>query len=112
MAEAVARAVPGVPTVTLPNWADGAAIRPGARDGEDFVVGYSGNLGRVHDVDTLLDAARRLKAASKVVHEVRCGTKCPAARSASRKARTDARAASTSGGSGSALKRKLCIRVP
>lgn len=27
----------------------------------DFVIGYSGNLGRAHDFDTVLDAARRLR---------------------------------------------------
>src|SRR3954471_5417054 len=56
--------------------------------------------------------ARRLKPASKVVHEVRCGTKRPASNSPSRKARTATRAASASAGSGSALKRKLCIDAP
>jgi glycosyltransferase involved in cell wall biosynthesis len=52
------------------NWADASAIRPVPRDtnalrrawGLDgrFVVGYSGNLGRVHEFDTLLDAAKKL----------------------------------------------------
>ncbi|MGD9583356.1 MAG: glycosyltransferase family 4 protein [Lysobacterales bacterium] len=53
------------------NWAHEDAIRPlpAARsalrhrlrlDGQ-FVVGYSGNLGRAHDIDTLFDAAERLR---------------------------------------------------
>jgi colanic acid biosynthesis glycosyl transferase WcaI len=52
------------------NWADGEAIKPVDRDsnilrrrwdlGSDFVVGYSGNLGRVHEFDTMLDAAALL----------------------------------------------------
>jgi colanic acid biosynthesis glycosyl transferase WcaI len=53
------------------NWADGVAIQPVDRDanalrrqwdlGSDFVVGYSGNLGRVHEFETMLDAAALLK---------------------------------------------------
>lgn len=52
------------------NWADGHAIAPVEhRDnplrtewhlGEKFVVGYSGNMGRAHEFDTLLGAAERL----------------------------------------------------
>lgn len=54
------------------NWADGKAITPIGRDASRlrrpwglegcFVVSYSGNLGRVHEFDTLLDAAARLRA--------------------------------------------------
>jgi len=61
----------------VPNWADGAAIRPMAPEasalrrewgfGEKFVVGYSGNLGRAHDCETLLAAARLLAAERDVV---------------------------------------------
>lgn len=53
------------------NWADGASIVPMERNaaalrgewglGEDFVVVYSGNLGRVHEFETILDAAARLR---------------------------------------------------
>jgi colanic acid biosynthesis glycosyl transferase WcaI len=53
------------------NWADGDAIRPidNARNPlreswsleRMFVVGYSGNLGRVHEFDTLVDAANILR---------------------------------------------------
>ncbi len=48
------------------NWADGAAIRPVPAEENPlrrawglegrFVVGYSGNFGRAHELDTLLDA--------------------------------------------------------
>jgi colanic acid biosynthesis glycosyl transferase WcaI len=51
---------------TIANWADATILKPidhaanvlraeWGLDGK-FVVGYSGNLGRAHDVDTLLDA--------------------------------------------------------
>lgn len=55
----------------IPNWADGARIRPvspgtnGLRrawglEGR-FVVGYSGNLGRAHEFQTMLGAMDRLR---------------------------------------------------
>lgn len=54
----------------LENWADGPAVRPLRTDesslrrqlslGTRFVVGYSGNLGRAHDHETLLEAAARM----------------------------------------------------
>ena len=59
-------------TVIIPNWADGKAVFPiapaanalraewGLQD--SFVVGYSGNLGRAHDINTLLDAIGQLEA--------------------------------------------------
>src|SRR5262245_29970313 len=50
----------------IANWADGSAIEPIEREanalraawgfGDAFVVGYSGNLGRAHDIETLLEA--------------------------------------------------------
>jgi glycosyltransferase involved in cell wall biosynthesis len=50
----------------LPNWADGGNIGPVEpaanllrqewQLGDAFVVGYSGNLGRAHEIDTLLEA--------------------------------------------------------
>jgi glycosyltransferase involved in cell wall biosynthesis len=53
------------------NWSDGTSIRPMPRDanplreawglGNRFVVAYSGNLGRVHEFETLLGAARHLR---------------------------------------------------
>jgi colanic acid biosynthesis glycosyl transferase WcaI len=77
MAAEVARLVPDARLRVVPNWADGAAIRP-MPAGESslrrewgfegkFVVGYSGNLGRVHDCETLLSAARLLAAEPAVV---------------------------------------------
>jgi glycosyltransferase involved in cell wall biosynthesis len=55
----------------LPNWADGAAVRPVPAAANDFrrahgldgkrVVLYSGNMGRAHDLGTILEAARLLR---------------------------------------------------
>lgn len=66
VAEGVAREAIEV----IPNWADGALIAPVAPAdnplraawgyGNSLVVGYSGNLGRAHEFDTLLGAAERL----------------------------------------------------
>ena len=61
----------GAHTEVIPNWArderiaprvlgDSALRRAHFRDA-DFVVAYSGNLGRVHEFDTLLAAARLLR---------------------------------------------------
>jgi colanic acid biosynthesis glycosyl transferase WcaI len=54
----------------IPNWADGTVIRPIPHEsnplreelarGARFVVLYSGNIGRAHDVSTMVGAARRL----------------------------------------------------
>ncbi len=33
---------------------------------DDLVIGYSGNLGRAHDIDTILDAAGRLQAGGQI----------------------------------------------
>jgi len=61
----------------VPNWADEQAIRPVPREENAFrrvhgldgkrVVLYSGNMGRAHDVTTLLDAARLLRAEPDLV---------------------------------------------
>lgn len=67
----IARGIAEQQVAVIPNWADGEAIRPVARtenplrgkwslDGK-FVVGYSGNLGRVHEFDTVLDAMTHLR---------------------------------------------------
>jgi glycosyltransferase involved in cell wall biosynthesis len=58
------------------NWADGDAIRPVERASnalrrrwnleDDFVVGYSGNLGRVHEFETLLAAASLLRNEARI----------------------------------------------
>lgn len=66
-----ARGVPSGRIAVIPNWADGNAIQPLEhaanrlrRDwglGEAFVAAYSGNMGRVHEFETILGAARRLR---------------------------------------------------
>jgi colanic acid biosynthesis glycosyl transferase WcaI len=70
----------GVPphrVAVIPNWCNDAAIRPlnpadnplreawGLED--KFVVGYSGNLGRAHEYQTLLDAAERLRTQFEII---------------------------------------------
>jgi colanic acid biosynthesis glycosyl transferase WcaI len=55
----------------MPNWADGDAIIPLDHDknsfraewglDEQFVIGYSGNMGRVHEFETIIDAAEVFK---------------------------------------------------
>jgi glycosyltransferase involved in cell wall biosynthesis len=59
------------------NWADDERIRPLAAAanplrrewglGDKFVVGYSGNLGRAHEFETLLAAAERLREQDDIV---------------------------------------------
>ena len=59
------------------NWSDGRAIQPVDRDNnelrrewnlrEKFVVGYSGNIGRAHEFDTILGAAEKLKSAANII---------------------------------------------
>ncbi|MBK9519309.1 MAG: glycosyltransferase family 4 protein [Anaeromyxobacter sp.] len=61
----------------LPNWSDGQAVRPVEAGSNEFrrrhgldgkkVVLYSGNMGRGHDMRTLLDAARLLVGHPEVV---------------------------------------------
>jgi glycosyltransferase involved in cell wall biosynthesis len=71
MAERIAaEGVPADRIAVMPNWSDDMAIRPLARAavalrdewgfGEAFVIGYSGNLGRAHEFETLLGAATLL----------------------------------------------------
>ncbi|MDB5676833.1 MAG: bme8 [Sphingomonas bacterium] len=71
MAERIAaEGVSAKQIAVMPNWSDETAIRPlprggvGLRDewgfGDAFVIGYSGNLGRAHEFETLLGAARLL----------------------------------------------------
>lgn len=43
------------------NWADGARIVPIAPRRDRFVIGYSGNMGRAHDIATLVAACVRMK---------------------------------------------------
>jgi glycosyltransferase involved in cell wall biosynthesis len=61
----------------IPNWADDEEIQPVSQSEnplrykwqleEKFVVGYSGNLGRAHEFDTILAASRRLREHSRIV---------------------------------------------
>jgi colanic acid biosynthesis glycosyl transferase WcaI len=61
----------------IPNWSDGCAIYPVEHEDNDlrrewnlqdsFVVGYSGNLGRAHEFETILGAAENLKENKRVV---------------------------------------------
>lgn len=71
MAAVVARAGgPAARISVIPNWADMEAIRPVAAAHNPlrsawglagkFVACYSGNMGRAHEFDTILDAAQRL----------------------------------------------------
>ncbi len=69
MAERISRIDDNIDVTVNHNWADGEAIAPQAtsklRDSigldDCFVVQYSGNLGRAHDIETLLGAARLLR---------------------------------------------------
>jgi colanic acid biosynthesis glycosyl transferase WcaI len=68
--------VPATKCQVIENWADADAIRPkGAVDSllrhrlglvDKFVVGYSGNLGRAHELGTLLGAAENLRSDDRV----------------------------------------------
>jgi len=72
-----AQGVPNGSLASIPNWPHEDAIRPMApadsllrtRLGlqDKFVVGYSGNLGRVHEWEPLFDAARRLQSDARIV---------------------------------------------
>jgi len=68
---------PEASIMQIPNFCDDTAIRPlAAADNplraawgfgpEDFVIGYSGNLGRAHDIATLLGAAEALKGTPQI----------------------------------------------
>lgn len=59
LGELMAARVPNA--VVIHNWAD-AALAPVDRRGETFTVGYSGNLGRAHEFQTIIAAMRRLPA--------------------------------------------------
>jgi glycosyltransferase involved in cell wall biosynthesis len=78
MAEAVARlGVPSDRIRIVPNWSDDERITP-INPGRNplrakwhlegkFVVGYSGNLGRAHEFETLLAASQQLKNDPRIV---------------------------------------------
>lgn len=68
--------IPSGQITIIENWADGDAIQPIDKqdnpllrewrlDGK-FVLGYSGNMGHVHEFKTMIDAAERLKAADEI----------------------------------------------
>jgi glycosyltransferase involved in cell wall biosynthesis len=73
----VQSAVPGARVEVIQNWADGETIVPTAAESnalrkewglaDKFVVAYSGNMGRVHEFETILDAAAALQAHSRIV---------------------------------------------
>lgn len=74
MAEFITQRTSGAAAIRIiPNWADEKALLPLAADdnplrsdwgytSEDCVVGYSGNLGRAHDSETMLGAIAELAA--------------------------------------------------
>jgi glycosyltransferase involved in cell wall biosynthesis len=73
-----ARAGPAVPAALISNWAPHELSKPAAPEevaavrrswglSDNFIVAYSGNLGRVHEFATVLDAAERLRAHPRVV---------------------------------------------
>src|SRR4029077_1129679 len=63
--------VPADRITVIENWADGDIIQPVPREDNPllfewrlegkFVLGYSGNMGHVHEFKTMIDAAERLK---------------------------------------------------
>ncbi|MBF8270906.1 MAG: putative colanic acid biosynthesis glycosyl transferase [Magnetococcales bacterium] len=63
----------------LPNWSDSTRIFPVALEKnllrhqlgleKYFVVGYSGNMGRAHDFNTILEAAQKIEHHSEIVFE-------------------------------------------
>lgn len=73
----VAEGVPAARVAVMPNWSDDRTIRPlAAADSTlraawglagKFVVGYSGNLGRAHEPETVLGAAAMLRARDDIV---------------------------------------------
>lgn len=72
-----ARGVKAKTIHVIPNWSDDEAIAPIAAAGNPlrrvwgltnkFVVGYSGNLGRAHEFETVLKASERLRDHPRVI---------------------------------------------
>ena len=64
-------------TTIIHNWADGRLIKPVPRQAnalraewklqDKFVVGYSGNMGRAHEFDTIISAMKRLQHEESIV---------------------------------------------
>ena len=60
-----------VPVQVITNWSDIEAVKPLPREDNallrelglttKFVVQYSGNIGRTHGIETIIEAARRLR---------------------------------------------------
>jgi colanic acid biosynthesis glycosyl transferase WcaI len=79
MVQAVtARGIPAGQVKIVPNWAPRELHVPASPDAitarrvawgvaDEFVVAYSGNLGRVHEFNAVLDAAEQLKARSDIL---------------------------------------------
>ncbi len=73
----ILRGIPSSSMRVIANWADTAEITPRPTDGNPiraelglggrFVVGYSGNLGRAHEFETFLGAARLLRSRRDIV---------------------------------------------
>ena len=71
------RGVPPALVRIIPNWIDDQSISPIPREANDlrrdwgltgkFVVGYSGNLGRAHEYQTLVEAARAFRERDDIV---------------------------------------------
>lgn len=69
--------IPAKRITVIHNWADGQAIRPIDREHNElrrewqlmqhFAVGYSGNFGRAHDFQTILDTVHLLRNESHIV---------------------------------------------
>ena len=72
------------------NWADIDDVRPDLPSenallrslglSDRFVLGYSGNMGRVHDIDLLVEAAQRLRDLAPEVHFLFVGSGAKSAR--------------------------------
>lgn len=79
----VAKGAPAGRISVIPNWADGSAIVPVPHEQNplraslapenQFVVMYSGNMGRAHDLKTIVEAARLLKARKNITFVVSGG---------------------------------------
>jgi glycosyltransferase involved in cell wall biosynthesis len=74
----------GGKVVIIPNWADVDEVVPTARDDNEllvtlglaskWVVQCSGNMGRTHGVEVVMEAARFLRTSSPRVHFLICGS--------------------------------------
>ncbi|NOY73332.1 MAG: glycosyltransferase family 4 protein [Gammaproteobacteria bacterium] len=71
------KGIPENKVKVIENWADGNSIIPIAQSNNilrvewqlehKFIVGYSGNMGRAHEFETILDAAEKLKAQPDII---------------------------------------------